>query len=185
MTPRVVVPPVRSVTVQDIKEQARIDGSEEDGLISSYIEAASLYVETILDRALEAQTLESYLSSFPAGEIIIPRGPLVSVESVAYTDADGVDQTIDSANYEIDDDPWDARIVPVSGYDWPAVAEKLKAVRIRWVAGTGAPEPVRQAIRMLAAHYVDNRGLMVRGSSVRDDSFGMDMLVRPYRRVFA
>ena len=72
-----------------------------------------------------------------------------------YTDADGVTQTVPPGDYTLDTysaEPW---IVPHAA--WPATMSTINAVRVRWIAGAGCPEPLRQAILLLVAHFYANR----------------------------
>ena len=49
-------------------------------------------------------------------------------------------------------------VVDVRSFAWPATMEVVNAVRVRFVAGTGTPAAVKDAIlNMVAARY-DSRG---------------------------
>ena len=69
-------------------------GSAEDDYIEHLIKAARRMAERITRRALMTQTWSMSMERFPAcGEIVIPRPPLQSVESIVYLDENGVEQT--------------------------------------------------------------------------------------------
>ena len=113
----------------------------------------------ILGRCLEPATWELVLDGFPAAEIRLPLGPVASVASVAFTDPEGAEGTVDSGRLRAgrgrDLRGW---LVPVSGFAWPATMDTINAVRVRFVAGTGAPEGVKQAILDMVAARYDTRG---------------------------
>jgi len=91
-----------------------------------------------------------------------PLPPLQSVTSIKYLDTAGDEQTLDSAAYRVDIYSHPARITPAYGYTWPALRDVINAITIEFVTGYGdevtdVPEDLRHAIRLLAAHYFDER----------------------------
>ena len=158
---RLVTPPASApVTLAEAKAFLRLDHDAEDDAIARMVAAA---VEALdgrhgfLGRALEASTWELTLDRFPCAELQLPLGPVVSVESVKYTDTAGAEATVSAGDYEVDATPtflgW---IVPTGA--WPATMETVNAVRVRFVAGQGTPEPVKQAILDMVANRYDRRG---------------------------
>lgn len=145
---KVVTPPATEpVTLAEAKLHLRVDGSDEDALISRLISAAREQCEQELDRSVAQQTLMLMLDAFPGGAVLLPRGPVISVSSVQYTDAAGAAQTISGANYAIDDGQVDAWLLPAYGYDWPATREQGNAVRVTYQAGYATcPDAIRQWI---------------------------------------
>ncbi len=66
LTITVVTPPTAEpITLDQAKEHCRIDGTEQDNTIRSYIAAARGYVETFTRRTLMPQTLRLKLDYFP------------------------------------------------------------------------------------------------------------------------
>ncbi|GIV86626.1 MAG: hypothetical protein KatS3mg054_0655 [Chloroflexus sp.] len=193
MNVRVVTPPaIEPVSLSEVKLQARIDYNDEDTLLAAYIKTARQFVEENLSRALITQTLEVVLDTWwPASGLELPMPPVQSVTHVKYTDADGAEQTLDANSYVLD--VLSGRLMLKPGYSYPTVSLwPIGAVVIRYVAGYGSaadnvPEPIRQAIRMLAVHYYENREavLVERGGSVQMLPFAVDALLANYRvRVF-
>lgn len=180
---RLITPPVPAVTLAEAKSHLNVFHDDDDALIQGYAAAAQARFDGpdgILGIALEAQTLEMALDAFPAAEILLPFGPAVSVVSVAYTDADGATQTVPPEDYTLDTysaEPW---IVPYAA--WPATMDTINAVRVRWIAGTGCPEPIRHAIKLMVAHFYGNREAA--GPKLEELPLGVYPLVMPYRQVF-
>lgn len=159
--PRLITPPAASpVTLVDAKRHCRVEGVEDDALIESYLAAAVARLDGwrgLLGRALEPQTWEMHLDRFPDAEFQIPLGPVVSVVDISYVDATGALQTISPAAYEVDDQVFVGWVVPLADTAWPTTMDVINAVRVRWIAGEGCPEQVRQAIRQTVAYWYDNR----------------------------
>lgn len=87
---RVITPPAQMPVALDlVKEHLRVDGTDEDNLITLYIKAATARAENITGRALITQTLEQRFSGC-AGEADLTRWPVQSVVSVTSV---GVDVT--------------------------------------------------------------------------------------------
>jgi uncharacterized phiE125 gp8 family phage protein len=145
---KVVTPPATEpVTLAEAKLHLRVDTSDEDALISRLISAAREQCEQEIDRSVAPQTLMLLLDAFPAGAILLPRGPVASITSVQYVDAAGALQTVSGANYTIDDAQIDAWLLPAYGYEWPAARDQANAVRVTYQSGyTACPEAIRQWI---------------------------------------
>lgn len=161
---RLVVPPASlPVTVADAKAYARVSTDAEDELIGTLIAAAVEQLDGyagLLGRAIMPQTWEMALDRFQStAEIRLPLGPVASVASITYADLLGVDQVVEPANYVLDDRPTDhGWIVPVATFGWPMSMDRINAVRVRWVAGTGPTAAIRLAILRSVADWYDNRG---------------------------
>jgi uncharacterized phiE125 gp8 family phage protein len=145
---KVITPPAAEpVSLAEAKLHLRVDGSDDDALITRLISAAREQAEHELDRSVAPQTLELRLDAFPSGAIRLPRGPVTEIVSVVYVDADGAEQTIAGTNYSIDDAQIDAWLLPDYDYDWPSTRDEANAVRVRYAAGwTTCPSAVKQWI---------------------------------------
>lgn len=143
---RIVTPPATEpVTLAEAKLHLRVDGTDEDALITRLISAAREQAEQELDRSVAPQTLQLMLDAFPAGAIRLPRGPVISVTSLQYVDEAGVLQTVGGANYALDDAQIDAWLLPAYGFDWPATRDEANAVRVTYTAGwASCPAAVQQ-----------------------------------------
>lgn len=156
-------PADESVTVVEVAAQLRYDDDmitpELETEISNWIATAREWCEGYQNRAYVTQTLELALDEWPRGrEIILPRPPLQSVESIVYISGDGTNTEWPTTEYIVDDYAFVARIVKKSS--WPCNALAVaNGVRIRYIAGgevTSVPRRVKQAIILLAAFWLEN-----------------------------
>lgn len=178
MRMRCVAPPtVEAVTLQQAKAWLRVDGDEENALISALISAAVAHLDGwtgVLGRALEEQTWERQLDGFPAGDLCLPLGPVVEVASVAYVDGAGAAQVMAAEGYTVTRHSTGAWVKPVDA--WP----EGRGVIVTWVAGEGCPETARQAILMLVAHWWRNREA-AGAEATRETPLGVAMLIHALR----
>lgn len=145
----VEAPAVEPVTLEEAKLHMKVDTTEDDALISVLIAAARKVAEEYTRRAFITQTWEYSIDSLEL-YTRLPRPPVQLIESVTV---DG--EAISPENYElIQPDMLLAKV--------PMRAIKPRGVVVRYKAGYGSnssdvPQPIRQAILMLAAHMYENR----------------------------
>ena len=183
----VTAPTAEPVTLQEAKDHLRVDGTDEDTLISALITAAREHVDGRdgwLGRAICTQTWDCSFDAFPAdGLLYLPLAPVQSITSVKYIDPDGVQQTFSSSNYALGADlDWSPRVVLGWGKSWPSIRAVPDAVTVRIVAGyASVPKPICQAILLLIGHLYENREA---SSSVamHEVPFSVSALLAPYRR---
>lgn len=145
------------VTQAEAKMQCRVDGSDENDLIDTYIAAATAHVESVTGRALMSQTWEQVLDDF-SDAMMLPKGPVQSVTSVKYFDTAEAEQTVSASDYVLDNVSDPAWVVKAEDATWPEVAEGVNNVIIRFVAGYSAvPPELKAAILLCIAHFYDNR----------------------------
>lgn len=162
----VTAPAVLPLTLQEAKDHLRVAHSDEDDLITAYLEAAVSHFDGrdgILNRCLIEQTWELRLDAFPyheyasydpvswQAEIEIPLPPLVSVDTVKYINNSGVLTTVNSSVYQVVNGGFGrARLVEAYEQNWPTdVRNEPDAVRIQFTAGYAGPDnsspPVAEA----------------------------------------
>jgi uncharacterized phiE125 gp8 family phage protein len=190
MTPRnavrvLVAPTVSPVSLAEAKAHLEEYGSEKDGKIASYLLEATQYLESYTGRAFATQTLVMTFDAFPSDrEFDLPICPAQSVTSIQYVDPAGATQTFASGNYILDD-ATPARIALQAGAEWPATAERIKAVTVTYVAGHSTasplPEPLRRAILLLVGHFSENREAVVVGQSPAELPMGVEPLAHKFR----
>lgn len=190
MAVKLITPPASEpVSVSEAKLHLRVDGADEDTLISGLITAARQYVEDYTQRALITQTWRLLLDEFPNGDTIhVPLPPLQSVNSVTYYDEDGALQTLPTTDYHVDPESAQGRVVLTDGKCWPTTQTRPNAVTIEFVAGYGdaasVPQAIKQAILLLVAHWYEHREAVVIGTSgnvAKEAAFAVDALLTPYR----
>ncbi len=141
MAIKIITPPVTEpVTLEEAKHHLRIDGSDDDILISSLIKQAREWCEDYQNRKYITQTLELVLDTFPQGNAIVFNScsPVHKVESIKYYDANRQEYLFDEGNYIADLDGLVNKAVLNRGKHWPIVElQSVNAVRVRVVVGYG------------------------------------------------
>lgn len=160
-TPLVVAP---LVTLAEAKRHVRAqDFTDDDAYLESLISVVGDHLDGAngwLGRAFVEQDWVLTLDCFPCGEIMIPLPPLRGVTEVAYTDADGADQTYTTfrefgAGYP----KKPGYILPAYDGEWPETRDDTpEAVRITFTAGYSAvPPSIKHAALLLIGHLYKNR----------------------------
>lgn len=180
MSLKVIAPPTAEpLALADAKLHLRVDGTDEDALITSLIVAARQGAEHLTGRALMAQTLELALDGF-ANVIKLPRPPLVSVASITYVDLAGTLQALATDQYTVDDHSEPARIVPAYGLCWPSARCQPNAVLVRYQAGyTAVPEAIKSWMLLRIGTLYEQRQEVVAGTN--STMAHADRLLDPYR----
>lgn len=150
-------PTIEPVSLAEAKDHLRIYHNEEDTLIDSYVKAARQYAEKVLTwRAFIKQTIRYSLDGFPAGNLELPRPPLIEVDSVKYT-KDGTETTLTAdVDYTVETGFEPGYIIPANS--WPS-ADK---VTVEYKAGYGesaddVPLEFKQGLLYLIAHFYEMR----------------------------
>lgn len=153
----ITAPASYPVTLTEAKAQCRVDGSDEDALLNSYIAMATAHVESVTGRAIISQTWELVIDDF-SDAIMLTKGPVQSVTSVKYIDTNEVEQTLATDQYTLDNVSDPAWIVKPDDVTYPEVADGVNNVVIRFVAGYATvPAELKAAIQVLIASWYDNR----------------------------
>jgi uncharacterized phiE125 gp8 family phage protein len=167
--PRVTTSPTQEpVSVSDMKSHLRVDHGHEDGRIADMIQAAREMVEEDAQVALCPQTLTIYLDAFPRWEVCLRKCPVNAISSITYVDSDGTTQTLSASEYTFDAASKPARLTPAYGETWPVTRPQVNAVAITATAGYTSPSSIpamaKQAIKMLVAHWYENRETVLIGT---------------------
>lgn len=137
MTQRLITPPtVLAVTLDQAKLNMRIDGTDMDALITLWVEGITAALEHEIGQYLMPQTWQVTLDAFPSA-IALPH-PAISITSVKYQDADGVEQTLAPETYKLIRSAYQTALVPVSGAAWPVTLSDTGAVVVTVLCGHGA-----------------------------------------------
>lgn len=157
---------VYPVTLAQAKEQLRVSHSGDDDLINGCISAATEFAEAYCQRKFALRTMEQTQDGF-GSVILLEAGPVISVTSVKYDDADGVEQTMTTSPVQYELDSVNAVIYLPYGETWPAARSHWNSVRIRFDVGyyTSAspedyratiPDSAKQGILMVTADLYEN-----------------------------
>ncbi len=184
---RIVTQPTEEpLSLDEVKAHLRVDGAEEDALLSHYLQAARLTAERQCWRQIAKATLEWSIDCFPADEcLFIPRPPLISITSIKYVDPNADTQTFDPVNYYVDPLGEPGRVVLKSGSAWPVTNLQPGSVLVRYEAGyadaASVPADLKTALLLLVGHLYENREAVLAGAAANELPFGVDALLTPHR----
>lgn len=182
MSAILLTPPSREpLTLSEAKAFLRVDHADDDAVIAALIAAARVHVEAMTRRALLAQTWRFVLDAWPRHGRFAPRiGPLRALIAARVFDADGAARAIDPESFVVDSA---ANAIAAPCFALPAPGRAHARITLDVHCGYGAdasdvPEDLRQALRMLLAHWYDNRVATADGTVV---PAGVGALLAPYR----
>ena len=187
MSSILITPPaVEPVSLADAKAYLRVATSDDDDVIAALIAGARVHVEAQTRRALITQTWRIVRDGWPDdGRLAIVPVPLASIAAARVHREDGSTQTVDVAAFAIDNA---AAPATVSFVPWslPLPRRAAGGIEIDVTVGYGGaatdvPEPLRQAIRLLVAHWYENRGLIAIGHDVAVMPLSVAALISSYR----
>jgi uncharacterized phiE125 gp8 family phage protein len=183
-------PAVEPVSLDEAKQWLRLDGNDEDQLLSALIVSARLIIEAYTRRSLITQNWRLIADGWPeatAGScspvIAIPFAPFQRVAAIRVYDADNVAQSVptDALRILSQNDRTNLQFLVAP----PLPGRSFDGVEIDVAIGYGdnpadVPEPLRRAILMLVAYWRENRGdTQISGVSI---SLQAKAAAAPYRR---
>lgn len=176
------------ITLADVEAQTRIESLSDESLaVELFIRAVRQRAEAITRRGLVRKTEKLILDAFPLGgaKISLNKPPLVSVESVTYTDTAGVVQTLATSAYTVNIDAEPGYILPVYGTTWPYTLSHPDSVTINYTCGYAfgtVPEAIRAWMLMNVASLYENRETVIVGkNSLVEISTLADALLDDFR----
>jgi len=158
---RVTAPATDAVPIDQLRAFLRLSDTAEDDALAHALESAWRAAETYTARAFIHQTWRKVMDRWPAdGLVTLPRPPVVEVISVALRGPDGQETIIPPADYTADLSTAPGRVVPWGR--WPLPEVPIGGIALTFQAGYGAspeavPAPIRQAIKITAAHLFETR----------------------------
>ena len=185
MSAILLIPPsAEPWSVAEAKGFLRVEHGDDDAVIAALIAAARGHVEALTRRALLVQRWRFVLDAWPANGRLDPRiGPLRSVIAARTFDTANDAHSIDVATFVVDAA---ADIIASPSWALPLPGRLAAGIELDVELGYGAtasdvPDGLRHAIRMLVAHWYENRGLATIGASAAMLPGGLGALIAPYR----
>lgn len=183
-------PAAEPVSLDEVKLHMRVDADDEDLSIEGYLRTARQKLDGqfgLLGRCLIAQSWRLTLDSFPS-EIVLPLPPCISIDRIAYLNADGDEVDLAASAYRVTGigGLHGARVRVAKGSAWPRTVE-TESVFVEFTAGFGpdpddVPEPLRTAIKTHAAHLFEHRESVILASGfIAETPHGYDDMIRDYR----
>ncbi|MCW2307895.1 head-tail connector protein [Rhodobium gokarnense] len=186
MPQTLISPPAdEPVSLSEVKDHLRLDEDADDALVESLIAAARAHVERVTNRRLMTQEWRLQFDAVrDDGRLDLAVSPVLSVDAVRVYDRDGTPSVIDEDAYEADIVSVPARIAFAEGL--PRPGRRLGGIEVDVTAGYGAaatevPAPLRHAVKMLVAHWYEQRQAATDDAAMVMVPLGFSALVAPYR----
>ncbi len=176
---QLTAPATEPVTRDEAKAFLRLEHDAEDAFINSLIKTSRLHIEAALGLALIMQTWRVTSRAGSLIPIALPLFPLGEVLSVATIDNNDMLTEIPEACWRADTD---GRPVTIA-----VDAEFGARVAVDFSAGFGVspedvPEPIKQALLLLIAHWYEHRDPVTIGTSSAKVPMTVSALLEPYRQ---
>lgn len=181
---RISGPSGTAVSLSEAKAHLSVDFAQDDALITSLVEAATLAVENYLLAPVRSEVWRHWFSSF-AGKLVLYDQRIRSIDAVKYYDSGGVLRTLDEASYIKDLVPWVKSVTLKSSTSQPDLStDYTYPVYIDVTTGFSAvPENIKVAIKSLVGTMYANRESDVLSEGVVTASMNrtFEFLLKPYQ----
>lgn len=157
-----VAPAVEPVTLVELKSHLRVSIDADDDTIADLGIAARKYYERAIRRQLVTAQYELRMNWWPPDvKFTLPFPPLVSVQSIYYTDTYGNQNLWDPSQYIVDTAREPGNVWLEWNVVWPNIRGYQDSVVVDYTAGygdnTAQSEEDKLAIKWLTALWYDNR----------------------------
>jgi uncharacterized phiE125 gp8 family phage protein len=174
-------PAAEPLSLTEAKAFLRVEHGDDDDVIGALVASARIHIEAQTRRALITQHWRLVLDAWPAdGRLKVWPAPLAALDAARVYDDSGAAATLDLQSFVIDKAGSQLVFAP-----W-AMAQPGRAaagIEVDVAAGYGdapgdVPEPLRHAVRLLIAHWYENRGIAGPGGTLPAT---VAALIAPYR----
>ena len=155
------------ITIQDVKDFARIDTSADDTLISLMIETARIWCENYISRDIVPKNRTYYVDVTTTGLIDLPFSPVASISSVTINNETATFTILGLNNETIELDG--------------GAAEKVK---ITYITEGINNAMMKQAMLQTITTYYDNRADFVQGANVHLIPTSAKTILSSYKSMF-
>lgn len=153
----IITPPDTVDLLTAAKAKIIVEHDDDDDYLTSLVNTALAMVDGPfgrLGRCIRQQTLEASFDGFGCRPLLwLPYPPFISLVSVTYDDADGVETSLSTAVCGLKQD---RGLYRKDGQGWPTTRRGgYDTVRVRYTAGysDGLPAPVQEAVLGLVAQW--------------------------------
>ncbi len=187
MTYALIAPPsAEALTLAEVKAHLRLEGDDEDALLTALISTARQHLESEIGLCLITQTLRLYLDAWPGdGVIRFAKGPVQAIETILVFNDAGEPVNVTATDSLLDGQARPARL-------WlrqpPEPRQALNGIEVDFVAGFGesgadVPDTLKRAMLIHIAHMFAFRGAIAPADQPAGVPSGYERLIAPYRRV--
>ncbi len=182
MSLTLIAPPAQEpVSLAELKEHIKVDHASEDAMIAGLGVAARFAIEARFGLAIIAQSWRLSLDGAPAHAVTLPMSPVIAVDAVGAIRA-GVTEVLAADRYDAQ-----SGLVGRVRIKAPLVTDRsiggvVIAFTAGWADAASTPEEIKLAVKVLAAHFYENR------EAAGVDRFytspvSINALLAPYRQV--
>lgn len=180
---RTTAPATPLFSSQDLYDQLRIKRSTtgDDSSLDAYVEAAVQWIEGLAGISIMKQTWtlrgdqfpynrdydrDGYERRYPLGKpILLPRGPVLSIDTFTYQDLNNQTQNVTGSNYQLALEERPPALYPPYGGFFPTALWVPGAMKIVFTCGMAGVDDdpkkvdsdVKMAVKFLVAHWNENR----------------------------
>jgi uncharacterized phiE125 gp8 family phage protein len=178
-------PAAEPLTLAEAKNFLRVEHDADDDLITALIAAARIHAEAETHRALMTQTWRLVFDRWPrSGRIDVRPAPLRSLIAARVYDSGGVAHTVDPQAFVVNTASSTLAFAPWSPMQPGRVSAGIEIdVSVGFGDAGDVPEPLRQAVRLLVAHWYENRRISAGGGEAATLPATVAALTAPYRMV--
>lgn len=164
------------VTLDQMKTYLRVDGTDEDSLITGLMWAAVSYCQDIANTTFVKTTIACTYSDFPANGVDAlgtPSGspvPSGTALDITYTDEGGVEQTLSLSGGDVVVAKYGQNIVVIpTASSWPTDYDRSgpRQIELSYDVAADTANPGRQipvAMQMLVGHWYNTRDAVCDGN---------------------
>ncbi|MBO9453260.1 phage gp6-like head-tail connector protein [Tropicibacter sp. R16_0] len=180
------------VSLDEARDHLRIIGGDHDADIQQAIAAASAFLDVDEDGfgglgfPMVAQHWSVKASGFTPKLLRLPFPRISSVDEMRYLPMVGGVQVVPSEHYVVRRAGRLSQVALLPSFECPPLADRPDAVEVRFTAGwadvASVPTDIKQAAKLLMAHFFENRQAEIEGAITSELQLGVDRLTARYRR---
>ena len=184
---RTTDPAETPVSVGEVKAALSIHTSDDDALITTYLNAAIEHLDgplNLLGKSMVSQVWTQAQRAPVSGRLDLRLVPVISVDQITYYDSDNVQQTDTVSNYDLIKGDDFAYLDPKPGFAWPTTYDRDDALTVTVTTGyadaSAVPNPLKVAIFMLIGSWYARREGLSEGAVLPIPN-GFDQLINNHR----